>query len=88
MSTQTEHWRQDFAKFAVLPQLQGQYFDLIYVDGSHDAPFVLLDAMLSWEMLKPGASTNSYGRIIRSSSRRRTNCSLPAIPAGDVSVIR
>lgn len=39
---------------AVLPQLQGQSFDLIYVDGSHEAPFVLLDGMLSWELLKPG----------------------------------
>jgi len=39
---------------AVLPQLQRASFDLIYVDGSHDAPFVLLDAMLSWELLKPG----------------------------------
>jgi len=39
---------------AVLPQLEPASFDLIYVDGSHDAPFVLLDAMLSWELLKPG----------------------------------
>lgn len=39
---------------AVLPQLERASFDLIYVDGSHDAPFVLLDAMLSWELLKPG----------------------------------
>jgi len=39
---------------AVLPGLERASFDLIYVDGSHDAPFVLLDAMLSWELLKPG----------------------------------
>jgi len=39
---------------AVLPQLERASFDLIYVDGSHDAPLVLLDAMLSWELLKPG----------------------------------
>jgi predicted O-methyltransferase YrrM len=39
---------------AVLPQLERSSFDLIYVDGSHDAPFVLWDAMLSWELLKPG----------------------------------
>lgn len=39
---------------SVLPQLERASFDLIYVDGSHDAPFVLLDAMLSWELLKPG----------------------------------
>jgi len=39
---------------AVLPQLERASFELIYVDGSHDAPFVLLDAMLSWELLKPG----------------------------------
>ena len=39
---------------SVLPQLERASFDLIYVDGSHDAPFVLLDAMLSWELLKTG----------------------------------
>lgn len=38
----------------ILPQLERASFDVIYVDGSHAAPFVLLDAMLSWELLKPG----------------------------------
>ena len=38
----------------VLPQLKESSFDLIYVDGWHDAPAVLFDAMLSWEILKPG----------------------------------
>jgi predicted O-methyltransferase YrrM len=38
----------------ILPQLERASFDLIYVDGSHQASAVLLDAMLSWELLKPG----------------------------------
>jgi predicted O-methyltransferase YrrM len=38
----------------VLPQLERASFDLIYVDGLHRAPTVLFDAMLSWELLKPG----------------------------------
>lgn len=29
-------------------------FDLIYVDGSHQAPDVLTDAVLSWHLLSPG----------------------------------
>ena len=29
-------------------------FDIVYVDGSHRAADVLLDAMLSWYLLKPG----------------------------------
>jgi len=29
-------------------------FDLIYIDGSHEARFVLTDAALCWTMLKPG----------------------------------
>jgi predicted O-methyltransferase YrrM len=30
------------------------HFDIIYVDGSHDAAPVLMDAMLCWYRLKPG----------------------------------
>ena len=30
------------------------YFDLIYIDGSHQAPDVLLDAVLGFELLKTG----------------------------------
>jgi hypothetical protein len=36
----------------VLPTLALGQFDLIYVDGDHVAPFVLLDAVLSWRLLK------------------------------------
>jgi predicted O-methyltransferase YrrM len=48
---------------AVLPTLKGESFDLIYVDGSHDAPLVLFDAMLSWDLLKPGGvlAFDDYG---------------------------
>ena len=38
----------------VLPQLEPESFDLIYLDGSHEAPNVLFDGMLSWGLLKPG----------------------------------
>ena len=31
-----------------------EYFDFIYIDGSHQAPDVLLDAVLGFELLKPG----------------------------------
>jgi SAM-dependent methyltransferase len=36
----------------VLPNLN-QTFDLIYIDGNHSAASVLLDAVLSWRLLKP-----------------------------------
>jgi predicted O-methyltransferase YrrM len=29
-------------------------YDFIYVDGAHDAPNVLIDACMSWSLLKPG----------------------------------
>lgn len=29
------------------------YYDLIYIDGSHAAPDVLADAVLAWQILKP-----------------------------------
>jgi len=38
----------------VLHRLEKSSFDLIYVDGAHEAPAVLFDAMLSWDLLKPG----------------------------------
>jgi predicted O-methyltransferase YrrM len=38
----------------ILPELTHDYFDLIYIDGSHDAASVLLDAFLSWPLLKLG----------------------------------
>ena len=37
-----------------LLELAGQRFDVIYIDGSHDAADVLLDATLSWPLLAPG----------------------------------
>ena len=36
-----------------LVDLAGQSFDVIYIDGSHDAADVLLDATLSWPLLVP-----------------------------------
>jgi predicted O-methyltransferase YrrM len=36
-----------------LVDLAGQSFDVIYIDGSHDAADVLLDATLSWPLLAP-----------------------------------
>jgi predicted O-methyltransferase YrrM len=38
----------------ILPDLEPESFDIIYVDGSHLAPDVMFDAMMSWELLKPG----------------------------------
>ena len=38
----------------VLPELPRAGYDVIYVDGSHQASAVLMDAVLSWTLLKPG----------------------------------
>ncbi len=37
-----------------LPGVPRESFDIIYIDASHEAKDVLLDAMLSWYRLKPG----------------------------------
>jgi hypothetical protein len=37
----------------VLPTLAGHVYDLIYIDGGHAASTVLLDAVLSWRLLRP-----------------------------------
>jgi precorrin-6B methylase 2 len=39
---------------AVLPSLAGRTFDVIYVDGSHEATDVLMDAVLCWQLLRSG----------------------------------
>jgi len=39
---------------AILATLPLDHFDIIYIDGSHQATHVLMDAMLSWYTLKPG----------------------------------
>lgn len=38
----------------LLPGLPRASYDVIYVDGSHEASAVLMDALLSWTLLKPG----------------------------------
>lgn len=38
----------------LLPGLRGEAFDFIYIDGAHEAKFVILDALLCWPLLPPG----------------------------------
>jgi predicted O-methyltransferase YrrM len=38
----------------VLRGMSSERFDLVYIDGSHEAPDVLADAVLAWPLLKPG----------------------------------
>ena len=38
----------------VIPNLQDNFFDIIYIDGNHEAEYVLEDAMLSFRKLKIG----------------------------------
>jgi predicted O-methyltransferase YrrM len=38
----------------VLRRMSTERFDLVYIDGSHEAPDVLSDAVLAWPLLKPG----------------------------------
>jgi predicted O-methyltransferase YrrM len=38
----------------VLPRLHGERFDFIYIDGAHEAKFVIQDAVLCWQLLPVG----------------------------------
>jgi predicted O-methyltransferase YrrM len=38
----------------VLPELAGQHFDFIYIDGAHEADLVLQDALNAHPLLEPG----------------------------------
>jgi len=42
----------DFSLAKLISEGKSQYFDFIYVDGSHQAPDVLCDAILSFRLLK------------------------------------
>ena len=46
---------QDLSDVA-LPQLQCQNksYDLIFIDGNHVAPYVMMDSVMSWKLLKVG----------------------------------
>lgn len=38
----------------VLRQMQSEDFDFIFIDGAHEAKFVIQDAIYCWPMLRPG----------------------------------
>ena len=38
----------------IVPQLQDDFFDIIYIDGNHEPEYVLEDAVLSFRKLKVG----------------------------------
>lgn len=38
----------------VLPRLHGERFDFIYIDGAHEAKYVIQDAILCWQLLPAG----------------------------------
>ncbi len=44
----------DFELSKLIASDKSQYFDFIYVDGSHQAPDVICDAILSFKLLKVG----------------------------------
>lgn len=46
-----------------LRRLEPRSFDLIYVDGNHEAEYVLEDAILAFRLLKPGGTIvfDDYG---------------------------
>lgn len=53
--------------------MAGEWFDLIYIDGSHEAADVLADAVLAWPLLKPGGllGFDDYGwRVFPEPERR------------------
>ena len=46
--------RSDLQLATLLAEGKADYFDFVYVDGSHEAPDVLLDAILGFKLLKVG----------------------------------
>ncbi len=42
------------ARRNVLLDLSDQSYDFVYIDGAHEAKFVIQDAILSWRILRSG----------------------------------
>jgi predicted O-methyltransferase YrrM len=63
----------------ILKALTGK-FDLVYIDGSHEAADVLADAILAWPLLKPGGRLgfDDYGWHVFPEPER---CPGPAVDA-------
>lgn len=50
---------------SILPTLEAEHFDFVYIDGSHHPRDVLADAVMAWRLLKPGAlmTFDDYGSV-------------------------
>jgi predicted O-methyltransferase YrrM len=55
-------------------------FDFVYIDGSHIAKDVLIDAVLAWDLLKPGGIVifDDYG-FIRAPADNQSNALIPKL---------
>ena len=76
--------RSDDALINLLSEGKKNYFDFIYVDGSHQAPDVLLDAILSFRLLRVGgviAFDDYLWSEELESGRDPLRCQKPAIDA-------
>ncbi len=56
LSLYVHDMRSDIALPRLLTRLGPNYFDMVYVDGSHEAPDVLLDALLGFKLLRCGGA--------------------------------
>ncbi len=56
LSLYVHDMRSDSALPMLLAQGKSGYFDLVYVDGSHESPDVLLDALLGFKLLRIGGA--------------------------------
>lgn len=63
-----------------LRALPVNHYDFIYIDGCHDAPCVLLDLMLSWDLLKSGGILilDDYGYYPKRAKLNRPAVSIDA----------
>jgi predicted O-methyltransferase YrrM len=54
VKVQVHRERSDLALVRLLADVGHNYFDMVYVDGSHEAPDVLFDAVTSFKLLRVG----------------------------------
>ncbi len=81
-----------FASDKYLASLPDEQFDLVYIDGGHDAPTVLFDALLSWLLIKPGGFLmfDDYGWGPERQAHERPQISIDvfmAVLVGDYEVL-
>ena len=53
-------WLPNAGKVDQTMTLEQKMYDIIFIDGNHTAPYVMMDSVMSWPLLKKGEVAKNY----------------------------